>query len=82
MITSEAKGEVILDKKRYILFGFYTYYPCGGMDDAIMSFDTLEELIENSSYCWYDYYNILDTESFTQGRGTSPSNAFKDLESE
>lgn len=56
------KQEEIKMNKRYLLFGFDCYYPCGGMDDFIDSFDTLEEIEQ-----WYiqhpnhsDGYNIFD----------------------
>ena len=29
--------------KRYLLFTFQNYYPCGGFEDYINSFDTIEE---------------------------------------
>jgi hypothetical protein len=29
--------------KRYLLFAGFNYYPCGGWDDFIGSFDTQEE---------------------------------------
>ena len=31
--------------KRFIAFSYMQYYPCGGMDDAIGSYDTEEEAI-------------------------------------
>lgn len=49
-------------KKRYMLFGFDTYYPCGGMTDFLFSFDTNEEFEKgiNKEYrC--DHYHIFDT---------------------
>lgn len=69
-----------MEKKRYILFGFLGYYPSGGMNDAMISFDTFEELKEESEGFSADYYNILDTETFQVGSGYSPITAFDSLE--
>jgi hypothetical protein len=69
-----------LEKKRYVLFGYLTYYPSGGMDDAMISFDTKKELIEESSRFSCDYYDVFDTETFKTGSGGSPEDAFKNLE--
>ena len=71
-----------MEKKRFILFGFLSYYPSGGMSDALISFDTLEELIKESYHFECDYYNILDTKHFKVGRGYSPTIAFSNLASE
>lgn len=68
-----------MEKKRFILFGFLNYYPCGGMDDALISFDTIEDLEEMSEGFSSDYYNILDTETFKIGEGYSPTIAFEKL---
>lgn len=52
--------------KRYMLFGFDRYYPSGGMDDFIDSFDTLPEIVEkikkdSVDYCTKkDDYQIYD----------------------
>ncbi len=58
--------------KRYILFGGDDYYPSGGTDDLIGSFDTLQEAQEEgnrrNNLAAYinsdqiDWYNILDTQ--------------------
>lgn len=69
-----------MDKKRFILFGYMAYYPCGGMNDAMISFDTEEELIDESGHFTCDYYNIFDTETFKTGDGASPVKAFQDLD--
>jgi hypothetical protein len=64
------------DKMRYLLFGFYRYYPNGGANDFMQSFDTLEECLNEANKKVkieyfdgykemafkhdYDYFNILD----------------------
>mgnify|MGYP001161531519 CR=1 FL=1 len=49
--------------KQYILFAFWNYYPSGGMDDMIDSFDTLQEaegrIKELRDH--YEEYQIFDT---------------------
>jgi len=49
--------------KQYILFAFHNYYPQGGMDDMVSSFDTQQEaedyIRELKDY--YDEYQIFDT---------------------
>lgn len=69
-----------MEKKRFILFGFNSYYPSGGMRDAITSFDDREELIEKHSKYNCDYFNILDTETFKIGAGYYPFRAFDNLD--
>jgi len=51
--------------KRYLLFAFYVYYPQGGMDDMIDSFDTLEEAKDRIRGLreHYEDYQIFDTVS-------------------
>jgi hypothetical protein len=71
-----------MEKKRYILFGYMGYYPMGGMNDAMISFDTKEELIEESFNFEADYYNVFDVETFKTGGGYNPIFAFEDLENE
>lgn len=46
--------------KRYLVFGCFTYYPLGGLDDLLDTFDSIDEchgLINNDVY---DYYYIYD----------------------
>ena len=31
---------------RFLLFSYAEYYPCGGLDDLILQFNTIEELQE------------------------------------
>lgn len=68
-----------MEKKRYILFGYSDYYPSGGMDDALFSFNTEEELLNESDNIRGDGFNILDTETFKVGKGWSSSEAFENL---
>lgn len=70
-----------MEKRRYILFGYYGYYPSGGMKDALFSFNTESELIEEASHYEYDYYNIFDTETFNIMSGQKPILIFRDLNS-
>lgn len=74
-----------MQKKRFVLFGFYHYYPCGGMGDYIVTFDTLEELMylskqDDTEYKFScDKFQIFDTKYFKTGSGESPTQAFSDL---
>ena len=49
--------------KQYILFAFWNYYPSGGMDDMIDSFDTLQEAEDRIKELkdHYEDYQIFDT---------------------
>ena len=49
--------------KQYILFAFWNYYPSGGMDDMIDSFDTLQEAEDRIKELrdHYEEYQIFDT---------------------
>ena len=45
--------------KRFMIFAYSSYYPSGGLEDVINSFDTLEEALrspvpkgEDYSYIW------------------------------
>jgi len=58
--------------KNYLAFYGSIYYPCGGMDDLLGDFDTLEEAIEaitkkniesdggSWNYCWANVYSQQD----------------------
>lgn len=52
--------------KRYLLFGFYQYYPYGGLNDIIANFNDINELNLNELYCNYDYYQLLDLKTQQQ----------------
>lgn len=76
-----------MKKKRYIIFGYADYYPSGGMDDALTSFSSKEELLElvaedEDIMFDCDFYDVFDTETFWSGSGDTPIKAFKNLESE
>ena len=50
--------------KRFLLFGYDDYYPTGGMDDFVNSFDSLEECVEEMSRdLVVDRYHVLDLEN-------------------
>ena len=46
--------------KRFLVFGFDTYYPSGGMRDLKFSFDTAEEAISNIDKVEYSHVTIYD----------------------
>lgn len=48
--------------KRYLLFGFDTFYPSGGEGDVVGSFDDLKEIDKIVKETRWDYYQILDLE--------------------
>lgn len=47
--------------KRYILFGYDKYYPGGGMEDIIGSFDTVDDAKKAIKEDDSDKYDLLDT---------------------
>ena len=55
--------------KRYLMFGFDTYYPGGGMNDFIFDFDTVDEMkkeikkINKNKHWEFQNYNAIDTET-------------------
>lgn len=46
--------------KRYLLFGYETYYPTGGLSDLVGSFDTALEAVEEARKMKHDYYELYD----------------------
>ena len=46
--------------KRFLVFGYDTYYPSGGMRDLEFSFDTVEEAINNLYMVEYSHVTIYD----------------------
>lgn len=47
--------------RRYLVFGYYDYYPCGGLDDVHSSHDTLQEAQVEARTFYGDeprYWNI------------------------
>jgi hypothetical protein len=54
-----------MDKKRYILFAYDSYYPSGGMDDAKVAFEIEEyEEVKNKWLGKYDWFHVFDVETF------------------
>jgi len=50
--------------KRYLLFGWNTYYPDGGWNDFIKDFDTCEELHEyRCNTNEFDTYSVVDRDT-------------------
>lgn len=47
--------------KRYLLFGFDRYYPRGGMNDLIQSFNNAKDITLTSTDIWYANFQIFDT---------------------
>jgi hypothetical protein len=71
------------DMKKYILFGFWNYYPAGGLNDIITTFNDMEELnnkkIEDVPIdC--DQYQILNLENGNQKSIRIPYGQFDDLD--
>lgn len=46
--------------KRYLLFGYVDYYPSGGLNDLIASYDTIEEAVKVAKEEQQEYYEIYD----------------------
>lgn len=54
-----------MEKRRFILFGWDTYYPCGGINDIVATFEEEEyEEMKSTWYGEYDYFQVFDTETF------------------
>lgn len=56
--------------KRFLLFASSFYYPNGGWDDFIGSFDTVEGAVEfltsvDKEEVHHDWYQVVDTITFT-----------------
>lgn len=78
-----------MEKKRFVLFGYNHNFPTkgGGMNDALTSFDTFEELSKEISkddkeefsylkvYEW-NVYQVFDTKTFNEGEGETPFQAY------
>lgn len=69
--------------KRYLVFGHDVYYPCGGINDLIGSFETEEEINEyftekmNNKEKYFsecDYYQVLDIQTGNDWRYKLPNN--------
>ena len=53
------QNEIIKDK-RYLVFGCYTHYPYGGLDDLTGSFDSAQEARDYANNLTYDFIEIYD----------------------
>ena len=49
--------------KRYLLFCMESYYPNGGWDDFVGSYDTVEEARTDARR---DFWHIIDTETLKE----------------
>ena len=49
--------------KRYMLFGYYNYYPEGGMNDFKGYFDSINQMYDHILHSDYveDHYHAYDT---------------------
>lgn len=45
---------------RFLLFSYPEYYPCGGLGDMILQFNTVEELKEVDTSDISDYVEVYD----------------------
>ena len=52
-------------KKRFLLFAYDDYYPKGGLDDWIDSFDNVHDaIVYFKEECDYEEGGVLDIETF------------------
>lgn len=51
------------DNKRFLLFAGSIYYPAGGMDDLISTFDNLEEAMKALRDSEKDWQHVYDTQT-------------------
>jgi hypothetical protein len=53
---------------KFALFAGATHYPCGGMEDLVGRYETIEEAKEaleaSKNWCSHDWYQIVDLASF------------------
>ena len=45
--------------KRYMVFGYDNYYPCGGMDDFILDYDSIHDAV-NNAFIYLKTRDIVD----------------------
>ncbi len=50
--------------KKYIVFAYCDYYPCGGLGDMQGSFDTIKEARESVKGSYYDNIDIIDRDTW------------------
>lgn len=58
--AEEAKRNERVPVKRYVLFGFYNYYPGGGANDMCCSFDDPDDIELGAEHLNADVYQVLD----------------------
>jgi hypothetical protein len=47
--------------KRYLLFCYEYYYPCGGMNDCVFTSDSIEECTNYLKKSKFSFYHVYDT---------------------
>lgn len=50
-------------RKKFMLFGYDTYYPQGGSGDVVGVFDTMEDVVTVPLSYRSDYYEVLDLDT-------------------
>lgn len=46
--------------KRFLVFGYFQYYPSGGLGDVDETFDTNEEAVAYAKTVAYDFVEVWD----------------------
>lgn len=54
----------------YRLFLFEKYYPCGGMNDLVGEFSSLEEALEAAKKSRDDYYQVVNSDFIVCASGS------------
>jgi len=49
-----------LPEKRFVVFGYDSYYPMGPIADYIGSYDTWDECVDGMKDKSFDYYDMFD----------------------
>lgn len=68
-MTSAGESCHLTGVKRFLLFIFDEFYPRGGWNDFVDSFDTLEEAQTRAKARRGDWYHIIDTQTGTEVDG-------------
>ena len=64
---------------RFLLFSYAEYYPCGGVGDLCISFNTVKELEDNylkNERSLSEYIEVFDTKT---GRTINESDSFPEV---
>ena len=64
---------------RFLLFSYPEYYPCGGVGDLCISFNTVKELEDNylkNERSLSEYIDVFDTKT---GRTINESDSFPEV---